>query len=88
MDCDVKYSDVFGLTTYDDDMNPSTSDYFDDYSSAIDWNGSMSDYEEGLGFIPKNKVKLTRGTGKRGRPPSRVRVQMRDLGGGIMHDTI
>jgi hypothetical protein len=35
--------------------------------------GSTSDYEEDLPFIPK-KPKLGRGTGKRGRPPSRYYI--------------
>ncbi|XP_021956408.1 chromatin-remodeling ATPase INO80 isoform X2 [Folsomia candida] len=83
MDSDLKDLE-FDVTVYGEDLselNPSNSDdYFDNYSRAIEWNnGSTSDYEEDLPFIPK-KPKLGRGSGKRrGRPPSRVRVQMRDI---------
>jgi len=48
---------------------------------TLDWNaGSISDYDEDLGSVVSSRPKVGRGGGRRGRPPTRVRVMSRDDG--------
>lgn len=63
-------------------IHPPTCDFFDDYPGNMEWNDrSTSDDDEVMQFLPKSP-KLGRGSGKRGRPPSRFRLQMRQIHGG------
>ena len=65
----------------DDDIMLEPSSPVGGEYKTIEWNAdSVSDYEGEFAVLPK-RPKVGRGTGKRGRPPSRVRLPARESDG-------